>query len=34
MMTQFKILFNQRRRVAVHIARFVYNAFKLKKSQC
>ena len=31
MMTQFQILFNPRGRVAVHIARFVYNAFKLKK---
>ena len=34
MMTQFKILINRRRRVAVHVARFVYNAFKLGKSQC
>ena len=34
MMTQFKILFNPRGQVAVHVARFVYNAFKLRKSQC
>ena len=30
-MTQFEILFNPRGRVAVHVARFVYNAFKLRK---
>ena len=33
-MTQFKILSNPRERVAVHVARFVYIAFKLRKSQC
>ena len=33
-MTQFKILFIPRGRVAVHVARFVYNVLKLRKSQC
>ena len=32
-MTQFKILLNPHGRVALHVARFVYNAFKFRKSQ-